>query len=90
MVFAMNCRPFTGDHSGGHPKPESEEMADHWMQVQRAVGLTAMQVDRYGGDRDLGQNQRDHTKLPPGQIKKTAINPVKKDRVHPFESHSIS
>ena len=90
MVFAMNGRPFAGDHSGGHPKPESEEMADDGMQVQGPVGLTAMQIDRHRRNRDLGQNQCDHTKLPPGQIKKATIDPVKKDRVHPFETHSIS
>jgi hypothetical protein len=49
-----------------------------------------MQINRHGGNRDLGQNQRDQAKLPPGQIKKAAIHPVKQDCVHPFESHAIS
>jgi hypothetical protein len=65
-------------------------MAHDGMQVQGPVGLTAMQIDRHRSDRDLGQNQCDYSKLPPGQIKKTTIDPVKKDRVHPFETHSIS
>jgi hypothetical protein len=49
-----------------------------------------MQKNSHRRNRDLGQNQRDQTQLPPGQIKETTIDPVKKDRVNPFETHSIS
>ena len=33
VMLAMHGDPFARHHTGGHPQPEAEEMADHGMQV---------------------------------------------------------
>jgi len=66
VVLAVDRRPFLGDHAGGEPQPEAEEVAGDGMQLQRAVRLVPVQEDRYCGDRDVGQAQRHHRVTPPG------------------------
>ena len=39
VVLAMDRGPFLGDHAGGQPQPEAEEVADQRVQVEAAVRL---------------------------------------------------
>ena len=65
VVFAVNGGPFFGDHAGGHPQPETEKVRRNGVQVQRAVGLVAVQKDGDAGDRDVGEHQGHDQHLPP-------------------------
>jgi hypothetical protein len=58
VVLAVNRGPLGGQHARGHPQPETEEVADDRMQVQRAVRLAAMEIYGHTDDRDVGHGQR--------------------------------
>ena len=73
VVLAVDGDPFLGPHAGGQPQPESEEMADQRVQIDGAVSLAAVQVQGDGGDRDLGQDERDEEVAPPGQRQDSEI-----------------
>src|SRR5688572_23524685 len=65
MVLAVDGDPVLGDHSGGKPQPEAEEVADGGVEVQRAVGLAAMEENRDRGDSDVGDDERVGYVAPP-------------------------
>jgi hypothetical protein len=69
VVLAMDRRPLLGHHAGGEPQPKAEEVRHRRVQVERAMRLVAMQVDRHGSDRDLDENQPGDHVAPPGQVK---------------------
>ena len=46
VVLAMDRGPLLGHHAGGEPQPETEEMAGDRMQVERAMRLMAVQINR--------------------------------------------
>jgi hypothetical protein len=48
-----------GDHAGGQPQPETEEMAGQRMQVQRTMRLMAVQKNGDRGNGDVRQHQCD-------------------------------
>jgi hypothetical protein len=54
VVLAVDRSPFLGDLAGGEPQPETEKMTRDRVQLQRAVRLVAVQVDRDADDRDVG------------------------------------
>ena len=56
VMLAVDGDPFLGDHAGGQPQPEPEEMRDHRMQIERTVRLRTVQKD---GDRRDGDMRRD-------------------------------
>ena len=70
VVLAMDGRPLLGDHAGGQPQPEAEEMRHHWVQIDRAMRLTAMQVYGDRGDCDVGKPERDEHIPPPWEVEK--------------------
>ncbi|MCY1544083.1 hypothetical protein D9M68_799380 [compost metagenome] len=74
VVLAVNGNPFLGDHAGGQPQPETEEMHDGRMQIQTAVRLAAMEKDRDRHDRDVRHHQRENDDLPPSGLRQTAGN----------------
>jgi hypothetical protein len=45
VVLAVDGRPLLGHHAGGHPQPETEEVAEDRVQVERAVRLATVQVE---------------------------------------------
>src|SRR5437764_3598586 len=45
VMLAVNRRPFLRHLAGGEPQPEAEEVRDEWVQLERAVRLTAVQID---------------------------------------------
>ena len=57
VMLAVHGDPLARHHAGGQPQPEAEEVADHGMQVERAVRLVAVQVDSDAGDGHMGQHQ---------------------------------
>ena len=71
VMLAMHCRPFPGSHAGGQPQPETEEVRWQGRQVERAVGLMAVQKDGDGSDGDVRQAEEHQPIAPPGQIKNT-------------------
>ncbi len=71
VVLAVDRGPLLGDHAGREPEPEAEEMRHDRMQVERAVRLVAVQVDRDRGDGDVRQAERDQREAPPGEIQQT-------------------
>ncbi len=66
VVLTMYRHPFLRFHARGQPQPESEEMADHRVQIERPVGLVAVKKDRYRSDADMGQRQHHHRVTPGG------------------------
>ena len=60
--------PFTRHLTSADPQPEPEEMRRNRMQVHRAMGLMAVQVNRDTGNRDVRRRQRIQNDFPPGQI----------------------
>ena len=60
VVLAVNGNPFLGDHAGGHPEPETEEVHDGRMEIQAAVRLAGdgKMVRRH--NRDARHNQDEH------------------------------
>ena len=69
VMLAVNGRPLAGHHTGIEPKPETEEVRDARVQLQRTMRLTAVQVDRDRCDGDVGRDQRVGKDLPAAQIK---------------------
>ena len=68
VVLTVNGGPLLGDHTGGEPQPETEEMRHGRMQLQRTVRRVAMQVNGDARDRDVRHDQGVHDITPPGQI----------------------
>ncbi len=68
VVLAVDRGPFLGDHARGEPQPEAEEMGDHGMQVERAVRLATVQVERHPRDRDLREDEERDKVAPPGEF----------------------
>jgi hypothetical protein len=68
VVLAVDGNPGLGHRGGGEPQPETEEMTDDGMQVQRPMRLRAVQKDGDAGDGDMGQGQRDNDIAPPGKV----------------------
>jgi hypothetical protein len=71
VVLTMDRGPLAGQHASGHPQPEAEKMTDDRMQLQRAVRLAAMQIDRHADNRDVRRNQRVQHELPPREVQQT-------------------
>jgi hypothetical protein len=72
VVLAVDGRPLLGDHAGGHPEPEAEEVRRDRVQVQRPVCGMAVQVDGDAGDRDVREHQGHDKHLPPGGARQAA------------------
>src|SRR5690606_35687409 len=73
VVLAMDRGPFPGIHAGGQPQPETEEVLQDRMQLERAGGRISVQINGYADDGDMGQNQDDGSQLPGGRINKTVV-----------------
>ena len=71
MVLAVNGHPLARDHAGREPEPEPEEMRHQRVQIQRPVGLVAVQKNRHRGNRDVGHDQREQQHLPPACTEQT-------------------
>jgi hypothetical protein len=71
VMLSVDRHPLLGHHPGGHPKPESKQVTDAWVQIQRAMRLISMQIDRDGGDRDVRQPERDQRIGPPPQVEES-------------------
>ena len=71
MVLAMDGGPFLGDHAGREPQPEAEEVRYERMQLERAMRLAAVEIDRDRRDGDVCQCQRGQHVTPPGEIQQT-------------------
>ncbi|MCY1231748.1 hypothetical protein D9M72_442080 [compost metagenome] len=77
VVLAMDRGPLPGDHAGGQPQPEAEEMLGDRVQVQRPVRHAAVQEDGDASDGDVRHHQGVDDDLPPGPIGKAVGGPVK-------------
>lgn len=64
MVFAVSSCPLSFHYSCGYPEPKTEDMSDHWTEIQSAVSHRAMKVDRHTHDRKLGSTNRDPEEAP--------------------------
>ncbi|MNE94949.1 hypothetical protein D3C80_1929740 [compost metagenome] len=73
MVLAVDGSPLAGIHRRGQPQPETEEMLQRGMQLERAMRRIAMQVDGDADDRDMSQDQRDRHQLPWRQVEETVV-----------------
>ena len=76
MVLAMDRDPFLRHHSGRQPEPEAEEVRGDRMQLERPVGLSAVQEDRHGGDRDVRRDEREQDDLPSAPAQEPVREPV--------------
>mmetsp|Transcript_10425 Transcript_10425/g.42444 ORF Transcript_10425/g.42444 Transcript_10425/m.42444 type:complete len:581 (+) Transcript_10425:6181-7923(+) len=83
VVLAVDRHPLTGDHARRHPEPEAEEVRGDGAEIQRTVGLGAMQEDRDRSDRDVGDNQCVDDKLPGTEVRQAVFQP-QQQRVQEF------
>jgi hypothetical protein len=58
VMLAVNRDPFSRQHSGRTPYPESKKVPQHGMQIQGPVGLVAVKVNGYRHHRNLNQDER--------------------------------
>ena len=58
MMLAMDRHPLAGDHRGGQPRPETEEMVDDRVELHTAMGHRAVQVQGDGKNGQLGGDQQ--------------------------------
>ena len=65
VVFAVDGCPVFGQHAGGQPQPETEEMRRDRMQIQRTVCGVTMQVNRDARNRDVGKDEGISDVTPP-------------------------
>ena len=65
MMLAVDGRPLLGYHARGQPQPETEKVADDGVEVQRAMRLAAMQINRHRRNRDVGKYQHNQYIAPP-------------------------
>ena len=63
VVLAVDRDPLLGDHAGGQPQPEAEEVAHPGVQVQRPMGLSAVQKNGDGNDGNVSQDQAGEDRL---------------------------
>jgi hypothetical protein len=76
VVLAVDGHPLLGDHARAQPQPEPEEMRGHRPQVQRTMGLAAVQEDGDARNRDVGGDQGIQQQLPPRQLPQAMGHPV--------------
>ena len=74
VMLAVHRDPFLGHRSRGQPQPETEEVGQRRMQVERPVGLVAMEVDRDRDDRDVGHPEGCQDVAPPRQIEQSKVH----------------
>ncbi len=68
VVLAVDGGPLAGVHRRGQPQPETEEVLERRVQLQRAMRRVAMQVDRDADNGDVSQQQRGRDELPDRQV----------------------
>ena len=76
MMLTMHGDPLCGNHTCSQPQPESEEMRNHWMQIEAAMRLMAMQKNRYSSNRDVSQAKRYSDTLPECQRNQTVCHKI--------------
>ena len=81
VMLAMNGGPGAGVHARGQPQPETEEVFQHRVQFQRAVGGIAVQIDGDADDGHMGQGQGDQHQAPGAQGQQ-ALGQKHQDGVH--------
>jgi len=67
VVLAVDGHPLAGDHRGGQPQPEAEDMCDRRMEIDPAMGLAAVQVQGDREDGELGEYQQHRQHGPAAQ-----------------------
>src|SRR4051812_6051885 len=65
VMLAVDADPLFRDHARGEPQPETEEMADGGVQVERAMRLRPVQEDRDARDRDVRKHECNDHIAPP-------------------------
>jgi hypothetical protein len=87
VVLAMHRHPLTGDHPGGQPTPETEEVRQHRMEIHAAMGLAAMQVQRHREDGELRHDQDVDEHLAPACAGETIVQEIEYRVQH--EKHRV-
>jgi len=75
VVLAVDGDELLGHHARAQPQPEAEEMRRHGVQVERAVGLGAMQENRDAADRDVRRDEHEQEHLPPSRVQQAMREP---------------
>jgi hypothetical protein len=87
VVLAVDGGPFLGHHAGGHPQPETEEVAGDRVQFERAMRLATMQVESHAHDGDVRHHQCVNDNLPTGRVQQAVGNKVE-DRIKGHQYNS--
>src|SRR5678816_4810399 len=72
----MDRNPFLGDHAGRNPGPETEEVGERRMEIDAAMRLAAMQVQRDGKNRQLRDDQEIHAFCQPRGMAEAVIEEI--------------
>ena len=76
VVLAVNRRPLFGDLACCQPQPEAEKMRSNRVQVQRPMGLMAVQENSHADHGDVRDRQGEQNNLPPSDIPEAVSQPV--------------
>jgi hypothetical protein len=82
VVLAVYGGPLFSDLAGGQPQPEPEKMRWERMQVERAMRLVTVQVNRHADHRDVRQKQSEQNNWPPIQAPSAMGQPFQSGVAH--------
>ena len=86
VVLAMDRHPLLHDHRRGKPAPEAEEVRQHRVEVDAAVRLAAVQVQRHGEDGELRDHQQVGQQAPDAGLDEAAGDEVEQGSGHGVDS----
>ena len=82
VMFAMDRHPLLGDHRCGQPRPEAEDVIEQRMEIDAAMRLAAMQVQRDREDGQLRRDQEIHQQRPPTNLSHAGDQEIEEGRGH--------
>ena len=78
----MDRRPFAGQHRGGQPTPQPEEVRQQRVKIHPAMRLATVQIQRHREDSDLGDHQQIQQHLKPAKLQQATGNKIQNRRRH--------
>ncbi|MNP06041.1 hypothetical protein D3C76_980100 [compost metagenome] len=73
VVLAVDGSPLAGVLRRGQPQPETEEMLERAVELQRPVRGVAVQIDSNADDGHVGHQQSDGDQLPGRQVEQAVV-----------------
>ena len=88
MLTVRSCPAF-GRHAGCHPQPEAENVRHRRVQVERAVRLMAVQIDRDRDDSEVRHGESGEQHAPPRQVERAVFKKIQ-HQGHPLRKRVVA